>query len=98
MFFSDPSPRLGKWIYVGKISCSICGFRCEIGRGIAVHTRRKHPSSYHAVKSPAAGFKARWDPEERYLLAKEEVRLQALNVWDIKRSYRLICLTEPLRQ
>jgi hypothetical protein len=66
-----PVPTVGEMdICRGKVRCPICGFVCEKGRGIAVHTRRKHPSSYHAVKSPAAGSKARWDPEERYLLAK----------------------------
>lgn len=68
----------------GMVKCEICGFPCEKGRGIAVHTRRKHPSSYHAVKSPIAGTKARWDPEERYLLAREEVRLRALGCLGLK--------------
>jgi hypothetical protein len=69
-----------------KGRCVRCGFLSEIGSGVAVHTRRKHPLSFHAVNSPAAGAKARWDPEERYLLAKEEVRLKSLNVWDMNKK------------
>jgi hypothetical protein len=87
----------GTNIQAGNIKREICELLCVNARGHSVHTRRKHSMSYLAVRSPAVRAKTRWDPEVRYLMAKEEVRLTSQKVWDFNKRLQQYCLTEPMR-
>ena len=74
---SDVRPTIGVPCDDGLLQCPDCprGFTTKVGASI--HRRRVHPEAYHLASMPQPRVKARWDHEEKVLLAMAELALES---------------------
>ena len=72
-----------------SVVCPLCSRQFDSNRGLSLHLRKnkdKHHQEYYHRTHEISKTKVRWNPEELYLLAKEEVNLVNQNCKSVNKE------------